>query len=594
MTELRTPPSVQAGPAPLPAPRGWRVISGWWRWAWRQLTSMRTALVLLFMLALASVPGSVIPQQGIDPAAVAQYYAAHPALAPIMARLSLFNVFAAPWFAAIYLLLFLSLAGCVLPRTFRLVGSARQLPPRAPRNLARLPLAASYRTALTPAEALESAAGLLSGKRFRLRTGEGWVAAEKGYLREVGNLLFHIALLALLGSVAVGGIFGYKADRLLVSGQSFGNTVTALDQFRPGRLVTPGDLQPFSITLDNFVAHYVTSGSTRGEPSSFDASLLYSDRPGAPEHRYLLQVNHPLQVDGVRVYLIGHGYAPVFRITDGAGRVVFDSPVPFIPVEQSGLTSEGVIKVPDADPDQLGFAGVFLPTAIDINGRLQSAFPAALLPRVSLVSYAGNLGLNSGPSQSVYQLVTTHMRRLPILPRPLAPGQSMKLPGHAGTLTFTGYRQWASLAITYDPGQLPALISGILAIAGLLLSFAVRRRRVFVRAAAAADGTTVVYLGGLARSDAAGGFETEFASLTGEITQSQDGSQLTGPAGRAAEGPASRDAAAAFDSPAAPGRDSAVVGEPPANGDHPSPDIGGEPSGPRTDSEPSLRHDEGE
>ena len=92
--------------------------------------------------------------------------------------------------------------------------------------------------------------------------------------------------------------------------------MTALDQFRPGRLVTPGDLQPFSITLDNFMAHYVTSGSTRGQPSSFDASLRYSDRPGAPEHRYLLQVNHPLQVDGVQVYLIGHGYAPVFRITD--------------------------------------------------------------------------------------------------------------------------------------------------------------------------------------------------------------------------------------------------------------------------------------
>jgi cytochrome c biogenesis protein len=100
MTELRTPPSMQAGPAPLPAPGGWRVISGWWRWAWRQLTSMRTALVLLFMLAVASVPGSVIPQQGIDPAAVAQYYTAHPALAPIMARLSLFYVFAAPWVAA--------------------------------------------------------------------------------------------------------------------------------------------------------------------------------------------------------------------------------------------------------------------------------------------------------------------------------------------------------------------------------------------------------------------------------------------------------------------------------------------------------------
>jgi cytochrome c biogenesis protein len=493
---------------------------------------MRTALVLLFLLAVASVPGSVIPQEGIDPAAVSQYYAAHPTLAPILARLSLFSVFAAPWFAAIYLLLFLSLAGCVLPRTCRLVGSARQLPPRAPRNLARLPLAVSYQTALSPAEALDSAAGLLAGKRFRMRTGDGWVAAEKGYLREVGNLLFHIALLALLGSVGIGGIFGYKADRLLISGQSFANTVTDLDQFRPGRLVSPSDLQPFSITLDNFSARYIASGNLRGQPSTFSAAVRYSARPGAPERRDVIRVNHPLNVDGAQVFLIGHGYAPVFRITDGTGRVVFDNPVPFIPVEQTGLTSAGVIKVPDAKPDQLGFAGVFLPTAVDVGGRLQSSFPAALVPRVSLVSYAGNLGLDQGQSQSVFQLDTARLRRLQIAPRPLAPGQSMKLPGNAGTLTFTGYRQWASLAITYDPGQLPALISGITAIAGLLLSFAVRRRRMFVRAAAGADGATLVNVGGLARSDAAGGFETEFAELTAEIRDSHGGAQLAGPAGQ--------------------------------------------------------------
>ena len=111
--------------------------AGWLRWFWRQLTSMRTALILLFLLALASVPGSVLPQEGIDPAAVTQYYQSHPSLAPLLNRLSLFDVFSAPWFAAIYLLLFASLAGCVLPRTFRLVGSARQKPPRAPSNLGK-------------------------------------------------------------------------------------------------------------------------------------------------------------------------------------------------------------------------------------------------------------------------------------------------------------------------------------------------------------------------------------------------------------------------------------------------------------------------
>ena len=245
-------------------------------------------------------------------------------------------------------------------------------------------------------------------------------------------------------------------------------------------------------------------------------------------HSYTLTVNHPLIVDGVRVFLIGHGYAPVFRVTDGTGHVVFDGAVPFIPVETSGLTSEGAIKVPDADPEQLGFVGLFLPTAVDVGGRLASAFPAPLRPMVSLVSYAGNLGMNSGPPQSVYSLNTAGLRRLPLAPQPLVPGQSMKLPDGLGTLTYTGYQQWVSLAITYDPGQLPALISGIAVLAGLLLSFLVRRRRVFVRAQATdgdgpggsapgEPGGTVVDLAGLTRSDAAGGFEDEFSGLAAEI-----------------------------------------------------------------------------
>jgi cytochrome c biogenesis protein len=493
----------------------WLGPLGWLRWGWRQLTSMRTALILLFLLALASVPGSVLPQQGIDPAAVSQYYQSHPALAPLLNRLSLFNVFAAPWFAAIYLLLFTSLAGCVLPRTVRLVGSARQQPPRAPTNLARLPESTSCVTAVSPATALERSAGLLRGRRFRISEGAGWVSAEKGYLREAGNLLFHVALLALLFSVGLGGIFGYKANRLLIVGQGFADTPTALDVFRPGRLVGPGDLAPFSINLHGFTARYVTSGPQLDQPLFYDANLTYQAQPGAPVRHYQLVVNHPLVVDGVSVYLIGHGYAPIFKVTDGTGTVRWDGPVAFIPVDQTTLTSEGVIKVPDAKPGQLGFAGVFLPSAVDEGGRLESAFPEALNPRVSLVGFTGNLGMNSGQAQSVYQLDTTGLKELPMRPRPLAAGQSMTLPDGLGTVTYLGYQQWISLAITYDPGQLPALASAIAALAGLILSFLVRRRRVFVRAVAAADGSTRVTVGGLARSDAAGGFETEFVTLTG-------------------------------------------------------------------------------
>ena len=515
--------------------------AGWLRWGWRQLTSMRTALILLFLLAIGSIPGSVLPQQGADPAAVQQYYAAHPGLAPWLNHLGLFNVFAAPWFAAIYLLLFTSLVGCVVPRTFKLAGAARTPPPRAPRNLARLPHSAVYASGLAPRDAVESAAKVLGGQRFRLRRSESagagqaragqasagrgsaehWVSAEKGYLREAGNLLFHLSLLGVLISIAAGGLFGYKADKLLVEGQTFADTTSALDEFHPGRLVSGSDLAPFTLTLNNFRASYLTSGESRGQPSDFDADVSYAASPGSATGRYHIRVNDPLSVDSVKVYLIGHGYAPEFKVTGANGQVAYQEATPFIPADTGTFLSDGVVKAPDAS---LGFMGVFVPTAISVGGTLESIFPAADSPAVSLIGYSGNLGMNSGASQNVYQLDTTGMTKISGSPHLLQPGQTWQLPGGKGSITFVGVKPWVSLAITHDPGQTPALVCGMLALAGLLLSFFVRRRRVFVRAVPAESGAgSVVTIGGLTRSDAGGGFEEEFAELAAEIAAAESG-----------------------------------------------------------------------
>jgi cytochrome c biogenesis protein len=208
-------------------------------------------------------------------------------------------------------------------------------------------------------------------------------------------------------------------------------------------------------------------------------------------------------------------------VTDAAGKVVYEGADAFIPQDTGTLLSDGVVKVPNASPTQLGLMGVFVPSPIDVGGVLQSYFPAAQDPVVSLIAYAGNLGMNSGIPQSVYQLDTTAMTKITAQPFLLQPGQSYTLPNGMGKITFTGYRQWVSLAITYDPGQVPALVCGILALAGLLLSFLVRRRRVFVRAEAA-DGGSLVTVGGLARTDASGGFEDEFAELVSQLRTEQD------------------------------------------------------------------------
>ena len=220
-----------------------------------------------------------------------QYFTSHPALAPWLNHLGLFNVFAAPWFAAIYLLLFASLVGCVVPRTFRLAGLARARRRRARRGTwAGCRTRRRTRPRCRPGQPSPPPPRCSAGKRFRLRRprpgddgGRTWVSAEKGYLREAGNLLFHLALLGVLVSIALGGLFGYKADKLMVEGQTFSDTMTALDEFHPGRLVTRVGPRAVPAHLEPVQRELLTSGESRGQPSSFDAArLLLARRPARP------------------------------------------------------------------------------------------------------------------------------------------------------------------------------------------------------------------------------------------------------------------------------------------------------------------------
>ena len=116
---------------------------------------MRTALFLLLLLAIGAIPGSTFPQRSIDPARTTQWIADHPGAGPVLDRLGFFEVYASPWFAAIYLLLFVSLIGCVLPRTKILWHQVRSAPPKAPRRLDRLAAHDTVEVEGEPAEVRE-------------------------------------------------------------------------------------------------------------------------------------------------------------------------------------------------------------------------------------------------------------------------------------------------------------------------------------------------------------------------------------------------------------------------------------------------------
>nr|WP_184292541.1 cytochrome c biogenesis protein ResB [Nocardiopsis algeriensis] len=488
---------------------------------------MRTALILLFLLAVGAIPGSILPQNVVSVDEVNIYFQEHPELAPWLDRFHLFDVFSSPWYAAIYLLLFVSLAGCVLPRAVTHLRALRSRPVPTPRNLDRLPYSARFSTGADPETVLAEARRLL--RRHRVERYGDSLSTETGYLREAGNVLFHFALLGLLLTLAAGSFFGYRGNMLITEGDGFANTLPSYDAIYPGHWTDMDSIAPFTLRVDDFEAEFIEDGDLRGQAASYIAQVSYTEEPGGEERTHQLEVNHPLDVAGTQVYLLGHGYAPEFVVRNGAGDVVFDQSVPFLYRETATYTSDGVVKVPDTGGEQLGFVGVFLPTAAETpDGELTSSFPGAQNPRVTLEGYQGDLGLID--SQSVYQLRTSGMEELGSSPV-MEIGDTWELPDGAGSITFSGYKEYVSLQVNRDGARLPALIAAVTAIGGLMLTLFVRPRRVWVRAVRGEDGRTRVELAGLGKTEAAGD-NTEFHELTTALAgrlrnESDDSSQDT-------------------------------------------------------------------
>ncbi|MDA3657767.1 cytochrome c biogenesis protein ResB [Mycobacterium xenopi] len=492
---------------------------------------MGTALVLLCLLALGAIPGALLPQRKLNAGKVDEYLTAHPLLGPWLDRLQMFDVFGSFWFTAIYVLLFVSLVGCLTPRTIEHVRSLRATPVAAPRNLARLPKHTAATIAAEPDSVAETMAVRLPGWRKAIRQSGGAteVSAEKGYLREFGNIVFHFALLGLLVAVAVGKLFGYEGNVIVIAdgGPGFCSaSPAAFDSFRAGNVVAGTSLHPICIRVNDFHAHYLPSG----QATSFAADIDYQtgrDLTTNTWRPYRLRVNHPLRLGGDRVYLQGHGYAPTFTVTfpDGQSRT---STVQWRPDNPATLLSSGVARIdPPAgsypDPrerrtQQIAIQGLLAPTAQLDGTLLSSSFPALNAPAVAVDIYRGDTGLDTGRPQSLYsldpRLIDQH--RLTKVKRVnLGAGEQVDI-GHGTVVRFDGAVPFINLQVSHDPGQVWVLVFAAAMMAGLLVSLLVRRRRVWIRVTPAGPGTVSVEVGGLARTDNAG-WGDEFERLTSRL-----------------------------------------------------------------------------
>ncbi len=509
-------------------------VTGWLRWGWRQLTSMRVALILLLFLAIAAIPGSVFPQRSADPNGVLKYKTDNPDLFPILDNLSLFDVYSSPWFSAIYLLLFISLIGCIIPRIKHHLKALRALPPRTPARLARLEdhrslsRARSAGAESTDAEAAASidiAEKQLKALGYRVarydqpsgRSRTWSVSAERGYWRETGNLVFHIALVGVLITVGIGGNYAYTGQKVIVEGQTFVNALIDYNSINRGRFVTDDALDPYALTLKSFDVTYQDFGQPgAGQAGDFQANLSVREPDGSKTDG-TVQVNHPLGVGGDKIYLLGNGYAPTLTVRNAQGEKVLSQAIEFLP-QDSNMTSLGVVKIPDGMPEQIGFVGFFYPTAVKLDsGAFTSAHGAVNIPLLTLDVYEGDLGIDSGTPVSVYQLDTQEMTKLTgrdtdVKSIQLQPGETADLPNGLGTVTFENeapagaedftqsVKRYVSLQIHHDDSAVWVLVFALLALSGLGLALFVPRRRMWVKATASEDTIRLEYAG-LARGE---------------------------------------------------------------------------------------------
>ncbi|WP_241698564.1 cytochrome c biogenesis protein ResB [Flaviflexus huanghaiensis] len=475
METIRTARDTPAG---SPAGIG---LKGWGRWGWRQLTSMRNAIIMLLLLIIALIPASLLPQKRQDPVLAEQWIEDNGVWGSVLDALGFFNILTAPWFAAIYILLFISLVGCIVPRSITLATDLKKGPGRVPARLDRYDTHKSVATDLSEDEALAFTQRRLRGYRTVRR--DGGLSAQRGYLRETGNIIFHMSLLGLLIVFGLSQSLSFRGQAIIVEGETFANSVLSYDTFERGIFVDEESLPPYSITLNEMRPEFYEDGT----PSAFMADVTVT-KPGSGSNE-VIRPNEPLNIDGTNVYLSGNGYAPRVRVTDSAGNVAFDEFVVLPDVTQT-YVSTGVIKVPDVtEGEQLGFQATLFPTAQDRDGVIVSVNPDALNPVLVATTWVGDLGLDEGVPQNVYLLDTEQMElvteqvgetAIGVLTT-LALGEEADIPGGHGTIEFVDLARFSALDMRYDPTLGWMLVFAVLGLGGLAISLLMPSRRVWVR-----------------------------------------------------------------------------------------------------------------
>jgi cytochrome c biogenesis protein len=386
-----------------------------WR-EWKTLSRMRTAVILLAIVAALSMVATLLPQRAIQPERASGWIQDHALLGPWFDRLGFFAVYESWLLIGAVVLMYVSLGNCVITRGLALYRRWRR---KLPRNAQ--------------------------------------------FIGEAGSLVFHLSFFVLLFGVMFNLAAGFTAFVNVVEGDSVVEARPSYDQIEEGVLFNPSGHRGFEVKVDKFNASYYTDG----RPADFVSHAEVYDQ-GRKVSEKDIRVNQYLSYEDVKFYQANYGWAPVIQVFDPNGRVVFDQPVVFFGDPQ---LSNGVMKVPSAGPpgQQLGARMFFVP---DLQGdastpRAGTANPDN--PAIAMIMFQGDL--HADRVANVYDLDVSQMKTL--WQGGLHLGQTAQIPG-GYRVAFSRLARYTGLQVTYAPGLPIIYASFVLMLGGLLVRLYLR------------------------------------------------------------------------------------------------------------------------
>jgi cytochrome c biogenesis protein len=524
---------------------------------WRSLRSMRTALILLLLLAVAAIAGSLVPQFSNSPMRVASIFRDHPLRARIYDSLGLFDVYGSWWFTLIYTLLLVSLGACLVPRTRAMIRNLRARPQPA-RELDALRHYAEVPVAAAAEDAARLSRRVLRRSLFRVsRGGTGHsVAADKGLAREGGSLLFHWSFFLILVGVVFGKGTGFTGYAVISEGECWVEAAANYDgNIRTGRFFG-GDHTGARVCVQDFEDRFRRSG----QPMDFVTTATVRSGDGGPARPVEIRVNEPAGVDGVRYYQYAFGWSPVIQVRR-AGRLIASGPVQFerdpVPpgLGELQVPWHGALRLPTTEPqvgiefqlwpDSRAFFAVAQTGTVPLMNRVfrpvlryrafEGDLASELRPTFATLDTGALREFGSGvigAGQTVdlgtgRAIASASEDRGSGVAKGAAEGAAEgasaegvskgRGAGEDLTVTFADLKRYTVLQVARDRGLWIMLAAAILILLGLVPALYTSRRKVWVRAEPASEGS-VLKIGGYALQRTSQ-FEEEFARLVDRLAR---------------------------------------------------------------------------